>query len=100
MVIEFLTFTVPIEKRAAFLARDAEVWTAALALQAGYVNKEVWVGAADPTQVTCVIRWESLAHWKRFPESRQKELDDQMGDLLMPVRSCCAFDVAVIPGTD
>lgn len=97
MVIEFLTFTVPVEQRAAFLARDAEVWTAGLAQQPGYLGKEVWVEAENPTQVTCVIRWESLAQWKAFPQARLQELDAQMGGLLMPVSSCRTFEVTPAP---
>lgn len=93
MVIEFLTFTVPVDRRTAFLARDAEVWTAGLAQQPGFLDKEVWVAADDPTQVTCVIRWASLAEWKTFPDSRLRELDAQMGDLLMPVSGVRTFDV-------
>lgn len=96
MVIEFLTFTVPAVQRAAFLARDAEVWTTGLAQHPGYLGKEVWVDADDPTQVTCVIRWASLAEWKSFPESRIQELDAQMGELLMPVSAVRTFAVAAV----
>lgn len=98
MVIEFLTFTVPVERRAAFLARDAQIWTTGLAQHPGYLGKEIWAAADDPTQVTCVIRWASLAEWKAFPEARIKELDAQMGDLLMPVSGVRTFEVVPAAG--
>lgn len=42
MVIEFLYFIVSPESREAFIARDADVWTAGVAQQAGYLGKEAW----------------------------------------------------------
>ena len=93
MIIEVLKVTCPPELREAFIARDAEVWTPALAKQSGFISKEVWASLEDPSQVTLVIRWESWAHWKAFPAAWSKVLDAQMGDLLMLV-NCQSYEVA------
>ena len=42
MVIEWLRFEVPAALRAAFLERDAQVWTQALSRYAGFISKETW----------------------------------------------------------
>jgi uncharacterized protein (TIGR03792 family) len=94
MVIEMLRVTCPPEKRAAFIQRDAEVWTRGLMRHPGFLGKEVWTNPATPSEIILVMRWESLAHWKSFPQEWSRELDAQMGDLLMPLR-CEAYEVAV-----
>ena len=99
MVIEFLHFTVAPEQRQAFIARDAEVWSAGLADQPGYLGKDVWVDLDNPAQVRLAIRWESRAHWQAVPQALQDELDRRMGDLLMPVEGVNAFEVATPTAT-
>jgi uncharacterized protein (TIGR03792 family) len=96
MVIELLRLTCPPEKQAAFIQRDAEVWTRGLAQHPGFLGKEVWLSPAHPSQVTLVIRWASLEHWKSFPEEWSRRQDEQMGDLLMPF-TCETYEV-VTPG--
>jgi uncharacterized protein (TIGR03792 family) len=98
MVIELLRVSCPPEKQAAFIERDAEVWTRGLARHAGFMGKEVWVSPDQPSQVTLVIRWESLEHWKSFPAEWSQRQDEQMGDLWMPV-TCEAYQV-VAPHPD
>ena len=93
MVIEFLHFTVAPELRQAFIARDAEVWTAGLSGQPGYLGKDVWVDLNDPTQLRLAIRWETLVHWKACPPELLLELDRRMGDLLRPVDHWEAYEV-------
>jgi uncharacterized protein (TIGR03792 family) len=92
MVIELLRVTCPPEKHAAFIQRDAEVWTRGLAQHLGFMGKEVWVSPDHPSQVTLVIRWASMAHWKSFPAEWSQRQDEQMGDLLMPL-TCEAYEV-------
>jgi uncharacterized protein (TIGR03792 family) len=67
MVIEWLQVTVPVADQARYLAADAKIWTAALAAQPGFLGKEVWVRADDPTAVNLIIRWNSRAAWKAVP---------------------------------
>ena len=68
MVIEWLRVAVPIENQARYLAADRAIWTQALEGQPGFLGKEVWVRADDPTGVNLIIRWESRAAWKAVPE--------------------------------
>ena len=77
-VIELLRITCVPGRRDEFLARDAEVWTPALARHDGYIDKEVWVSLDDPDLVTIMVRWASLAQWKTFPDELNAELDAKM----------------------
>ena len=64
MVIELQRLRVNSELRDRWLAADAEVWTAGLSGEAGFVGKEVWVGVGDQgDEVLLVIRWRSQADW-------------------------------------
>ena len=84
-VIELLRTRVPVEKQEEFLARDAAVWTPALANHDGFISKECWISLDEPDLVTMVIHWNSLAQWQSFPADLLTELDRQMGDLLFPL---------------
>jgi uncharacterized protein (TIGR03792 family) len=77
-VIELLRVRTAPGCRSEFLARDADVWTPALAAHEGFVSKEVWVSHDDPNLVTLVIRWSSMAQWKSFPSDLLAELDAKM----------------------
>lgn len=94
MVIELLRVTCPKEKQAAFIQRDSEVWTPALASHAGFLGKEVWVSSDSPNELAFVIRWESMEPWKTFPAELALKLDGQMGDLLMPL-TCETYEVSL-----
>ncbi len=80
-VIELLRVLTAPGCRDEFVARDAAVWTPALAAHDGFVSKEVWVSQDDPNLVTLVIRWASLAQWKSFPSELLAELDAKMEGL-------------------
>ena len=80
-VIELLRVTCKPGKRAEWLVRDAEVWTPALAAHDGYISKEVWPSIDHPDEVVIIVRWESLAQWKTFPDDLSLELDAKMQDV-------------------
>jgi uncharacterized protein (TIGR03792 family) len=68
MVIEWLTYRVPAERQADFLAADAAIWTPALAAQPGFRGKEIWRAAAAPDVINLIIRWETRAAWQAVPQ--------------------------------
>ena len=90
MVIEWLRFEVPAARRAAFLERDAQVWTRALSKYAGFISKETWFEPETDATIA-VIRWATLEDWKRIPRANLESLDIAMGELLMPVVECKTF---------
>jgi uncharacterized protein (TIGR03792 family) len=80
-IIELLRIQTVPGRREEFLAHDAAVWTPALAAHEGFLSKETWISHDDRDRVTLVIRWASLAAWKRFPPAVIEELDAQMAGL-------------------
>lgn len=84
MMIEWLRFRVPVEKRTAFLQKDEEIWTTALQEFPGFLGKETWV---DPENqdIIFVIRWSTKELWKAVSEAEIIALDQQMGNLWMPM---------------
>ncbi len=96
MVIEWLQFRVPVADQLRYLAQDAAIWTAALAQNAGYLGKEVWVRADDPECVNLVIRWESRATWKAVPAGLLAETDAAFRAAMgaeYPVLECVDYEV-------
>lgn len=75
-MIEWLRVWVRRDLRDDFLRKDAEVWTAGLSREPGFLGKEVWLGEEED-EVVLVIRWESEAAWKGIPEERLEELERQ-----------------------
>lgn len=84
-VIEMLRVRCPHNRHAEFMARDAVVWTPALARHDGFLSKATWLSLDDPDLITLVIRWESMEKWKSFPAELCERLDGEMGDLLLPM---------------
>jgi uncharacterized protein (TIGR03792 family) len=68
VVIELLRVKVPLHIKEAYIQKDAEIWTAALASYPGFLGKEVWLNPKDPTEIVIVIRWETRELWKAIPE--------------------------------
>ncbi|MFZ4848329.1 MAG: TIGR03792 family protein [Caldilinea sp.] len=86
-VIEMLRATCAPGRRAEWLARDAAIWTPALAAHDGFVLKEVWPSIDHPDEVVILVRWESLAQWKSFPDDLNRALDAQMQDVQVGISS-------------
>jgi uncharacterized protein (TIGR03792 family) len=79
MVVEFLTFTVPVDEQDVWLEIEAQHWTRYLERQPGFVRKEMWTSADDRTRVHAVIWWASLEQWKAIPAEELAEVADAMG---------------------
>ncbi len=58
-----------------FLARDAAVWTRALARLPGFVDKQVWRRRERPGELTLVIRWRDRASWRAVPDRLLADLE-------------------------
>lgn len=67
VVIEFLKFKVDPDLREAYIQKDAEIWTTALAQYSGFLGKEVWINPHDSTEVIFVIHWQTKEHWQAIP---------------------------------
>jgi uncharacterized protein (TIGR03792 family) len=91
MIIEHLTFDVPLPLRPRFLALDAGIWTATLAAQPGYLGKEVWADTDPPGTLHLMIRWTSREAWKAVPADLLAETDRRFAAALgqaVPVLTC------------
>ncbi len=92
MVIEQLSFVVPVDEQARFLAADTAIWTAVLAAQPGYLGKETWREAADPARLHLIIRWENRAAWKAVPAPfSRKRMRGLLRPWARPIRCCAAW---------
>ena len=84
MVIEWLQFRVDEDARDVFMECDRAIWTAALTNYPGFVKKEVWTNPTNPSEVICVIHWETMEQWKSIPvselETIEAEFQEAMGD--------------------
>ncbi len=81
MVVEWLTFEVPLGLRDVWLEREEEVWSRFLEKSPGFVRKQMWVEEGDARLVHAVIWWESRELWKRITPAQVDEVDRRMGDL-------------------
>ncbi len=84
MVIEWLTFEVPVHEQAEWLDLEERVWSRYLEQQAGFVRKEIWIDEEIPNQVNAVIWWESLELWKTITPEQVAEVDQGMGSAWKP----------------
>lgn len=85
MVIEVLRFEVDPADRPRWLEVEEAVWTRFLERQDGYVRKERWLHADDPSAVSVVIWWETLEQWKRISAAEVEAVDQEMGEWFRPV---------------
>ncbi|HSH11622.1 MAG TPA: TIGR03792 family protein [Ilumatobacter sp.] len=92
MVIEFLTFTVPVEALETWLAIEARHWTRFLERQTGFVRKEMWRSRDNPTQVHAVIWWDSVDDWTSIPQTELDQVAAAMG-VHERSASCVSFDL-------
>ncbi|MEL6913741.1 MAG: TIGR03792 family protein [Pseudomonadota bacterium] len=96
MIIEHLTVAIPAGTQAAFIAHDAAVWTATLSRQPGFIGKETWAEASDPTRIHLIIRWETRAQWKSISPDLLAATDRRMEAAFghpVPVLSCADCEV-------
>jgi uncharacterized protein (TIGR03792 family) len=96
MVIEQLTFQVPVADQPRFLAHDTVIWSATLAAQPGYLGKEAWREAEAPDRLHLVIRWTDRAAWKAVPADLLSRTDLAFTAALgtsYPVLRCLDQDV-------
>jgi uncharacterized protein (TIGR03792 family) len=77
MVIEWLKVQVAEELREAFIQKDEEIWTAALAKYSGFLGKEVWISPKKPEEVILVIHWETREAWNAIPPDYLKATETQ-----------------------
>lgn len=92
-VIEELTLTMAPDRVAAYLRRDAEVWTRFLESCDGFLGKETWIPNDRPGTVVLIIRWASMKHWKAITPEQVDAVDGEMGDLLPESLACCSYTV-------
>ncbi len=96
MVIEHLSFRIPMALQPRYLALDAEIWTATLATQDGFLGKETWADASDPDALHLIIRWTSHDHWHAVPKPLLADTDRRFNAALgqaFPALTCTAYDV-------
>lgn len=96
MIVEYLNFEVPLADQPAFVTHDAAIWTPALAKSAGFLSKEVWRQADQPTRIYLVIRWRAQADWDAVDRGLLARTQADFVAALgaeYPVLSCTAFEV-------
>lgn len=76
MIIEWQRVRVQAGLRERFVEKDAEIWTAGLAREAGFLGKEVWLGEEE-TEVILVIRWESRERWEGMAQERLDAIEER-----------------------
>lgn len=96
MIIEYLSFSVPLAAQDRFLAQDAAIWTPALATSPGFLGKDVWRQVGAPNRINLVIRWRAQADWdvvdRGILATTQAAFVAAVG-AEYPVLSCTAFEV-------
>jgi uncharacterized protein (TIGR03792 family) len=79
MVIEMLTFVVDPGELAGWLSVEEANWSRFLERQDGFVRKEMWRSADDPSRVHAVIWWESMEQWRAIPQAELDAVIEAMG---------------------
>ena len=81
MVIEVLEFDIDPSERDEWLKCEENNWSRFLEEQPGFVRKQMWQSADNPSKVHAVIWWESMAHWKAIPSDQLDDVARAMGSL-------------------
>ncbi len=92
VVIEFLTFRVPLDERDEWMQVEEATWSRFLERQDGFVRKQLWVDVDDPGHVHAMIEWASLAQWKQIPADELAAVDASMGPWVRDC-SCRTYEV-------
>lgn len=79
MVIEMLTFVIDPAELDHWLPVEEANWSRFLEAQDGFVRKEMWRSADDPTRVHAVIWWESIEQWHAIPQTDLDAVIEAMG---------------------
>ncbi len=93
MVIEWLKFSVPEDKRELFIQHDLEVWTPFLEQCPGFLTKEVWIQPDQPQEVVIMIRWNSREQWKSISVKDLKQIEQQFDQSI-------SFDYEMVESQD
>jgi uncharacterized protein (TIGR03792 family) len=92
VVIEFLSFRVPVDERAEWMQVEEATWSRFLERQDGFLGKQLWVDVDDPDHVHAMIQWTSLEHWKSIPDDELSAVDEAMGSWFRAC-TCRTFEV-------
>jgi len=92
VVIEFLTFRIPLDERPEWMKVDEANWSRFLERQDGFVRKQIWVDIDDPDHIHAMIEWESLEQWKAIPHDELAAVDASMGPW-MREPTCRTYEV-------
>ncbi|MEM8611249.1 MAG: TIGR03792 family protein [Cyanobacteria bacterium P01_H01_bin.105] len=82
MVIEWLKFRVDATQRNRYLAIDEEIWTSALAMYPGFLDKTTWLDPNHDDEVIFVISWATRDQWKAIPEDELNQINQRFDDAL------------------
>ncbi len=77
MEVEYLKVRVEPELRETYIQKDAEIWTTTLSQYPGYLGKEVWISADEPSLVIMVVRWETFELWQAIPQTVLEETESR-----------------------
>ncbi len=82
MVIEWLKVKLNGISREAYIQKDEEIWTAALAKFPGFLGKEVWIDPDQPEDVILVIHWANRDAWYSVPADSLEAIEKKFADAL------------------
>ena len=68
MIIEWLQFKIEESVREEFIQKDGEIWTSFLALQMGFLKKEVWLNSGKGDEIIIIVYWENREKWKSISQ--------------------------------
>ncbi|MEB3342528.1 TIGR03792 family protein [Okeania sp.] len=68
MIIEWLQFKIEESVKKEFIQKDGEIWTSFLALQTGFLKKEVWFNSDKSDEIIIIVYWENREKWKSISQ--------------------------------